>query len=57
MLIVWPERRAVSDEWIAMQYSDAVANGDCDAGMVSVGDMAAELHEAGLITLSRSIAY
>lgn len=52
MLIIWPERRDVSPEWIETQYDDAVANGDCDGLALNVEAKAFDLHDAGLITLS-----
>jgi len=54
--IIWPERRFVSEETIAMWFSDALANEEIDAELARVTDpemMARELHYAGLITLGR----
>lgn len=52
--IAWPEKRAITADTIQVWYEDAVANGECDPGMETPADMAAELHVQGLITLCRS---
>lgn len=51
--IIWPDSKLVSAETITGWYSDAVANGDCDAGLTDVSDMALALDDAGLITICK----
>lgn len=55
--IIWPERRLVSAEQIENWFSDAVADGKVDVNQrgVCVEDRAYALHDAGLITLGRSL--
>ena len=49
--ILWPDRRVVSSETIAGWYADAVVNGDVAEGYTTPDEMAAALHDAGLIIL------
>jgi hypothetical protein len=57
--ILWPERRIVSAEQIAVWYDDARANGDLWKDAADTQDpheQALALHDAGLITLARQEA-
>jgi len=54
--IIWPEKRAVSDEEIASWYSDAVANGEIGPSYVPEMDsekMAAALEDIGVLTVGK----
>jgi hypothetical protein len=54
--IIWPERRTVSADKIETWYSDALANNEIAEAYKAAktaDDMAAALHDAGIITLSR----
>lgn len=53
--IIYPENRLVSDEWIASQYADALANGYIGAEYSEANDVVRQafaLSDAGIITLS-----
>lgn len=54
IFIVYPERRWVTAEWIAIKYADAVDNGDVDRriyhGALTTKEMANALDDAGIIT-------
>jgi hypothetical protein len=52
--ILWPENRMVDEIVIAGWYSDAVMNGECEAGCTGSQDQANALSDAGLITLGKS---
>ena len=53
--ILWPDRRVVSSETIAGWYADAVVNGDVAEGYTTPDEMAAALHDAGLIILKEVV--
>jgi hypothetical protein len=52
-LMIWPERRRISEHQIKTWYSDAVANGDTDPGLNDPDEMARELDSIGYATFSR----
>lgn len=51
--IIWPEKRWVSEDQIKTWYFDAVENGEANAGLNDVEEMARELSSIGHITLGR----
>jgi hypothetical protein len=53
--IEWPGRRKLTSDQVMMAYSDAVANGDCEAGHDNTYiEAAQELDQAGLFTFGNS---
>lgn len=51
--IVWPYKGFASNEQIESWHSDAVENGDVEAGAKTYDEMAKALDDAGLLTLVR----
>ncbi len=48
--IIYPDERFVSDDVIDMWYADAVCNGDCRSGAITIQERADALDDAGIIT-------
>lgn len=49
--LVYPEKKIVTATKIMGWYSDAVANGECEAGALDAMTAAQLLEDAGLITI------
>jgi hypothetical protein len=54
-LVIWPERRIVAGDEIAIWYADAKANLEVLGTAKTNADKARELDDAGLITLGGSV--
>ena len=51
--IVYPENRWVSEDFIRMKYSDAVANGEVDyTNLTDIDEIKEELSSAGRVTFT-----
>ena len=54
--IVYPKNRWVSEDFIRMKYSDAVANGEVDyTDLTDIDEIMDELESAGLVVFSISL--
>lgn len=51
--LVYPEPKTVSEDWVATQYGDAVANCICAPGARTTQQMLDELEDAGIITVGK----
>lgn len=53
-VIIWPERRSVTEKTIRDWYSDAVADGDAVADLSDIYDIIDELQSIGYVTFERT---